>query len=225
MSVDESMPLPPVPTVVATASAEGSGHSSGQARSAVGAPARLVAVEALLAAAPLASVELQSIVSMLRQAHGAFIAAVSIVTPDRQTYLAIDGLDVEYTEVRDEVSFCAHVVAGGQPLAVLDALHDRRFAPNPFVADRIVASYVGVPICDEEGLVLGSLCLYSTTPGGFDASVIPALIEQAAIVSLLLRSISSEFQPGVTSTNEQRRPSPWRPLRALRPRGGQRPVP
>ncbi len=56
----------------------------------------------------------------------------------------------------DELSFCAYVVALRAPLQVSDALDHPVFRDNPAVAAGGIRSYLGVPLADEDGFVLGS---------------------------------------------------------------------
>lgn len=62
------------------------------------------------------------------------MAVVAFVDGHRQWFKARKGIAV--TETAREVAFCAHVVARGQAVVVLDAHLDETFANNPLVVDR-----------------------------------------------------------------------------------------
>lgn len=62
------------------------------------------------------------------------MAVVTFVDGHRQWFKARKGIAV--TETAREVAFCAHVVARGQAVVVLDAHLDETFANNPLVVDR-----------------------------------------------------------------------------------------
>ena len=60
----------------------------------------------------------------------------------------------------DELSFCAYVVALGAPLQVSAALKHPVLRENPAVTPGAIRSYLGVPLIDEDGFVLGSLGVF-----------------------------------------------------------------
>lgn len=86
------------------------------------------------------------------------IALVSLVDTNRQWFKACFGLDLR--ESPRDTSFCGHVVADGVRLVVPDAHADVRFADNPLVTGSpYVRFYAGIPLRNEEGYVLGTLCV------------------------------------------------------------------
>ncbi len=94
---------------------------------------------------------------------GTPIALVSLVDADRQWFKARYGLDAPETS-RDN-SFCGHVVASDAPLIVGDAWSDERFADNPLVTGQpMVRFYAGMPLRNDAGLVMGTLCAIDRVP-------------------------------------------------------------
>lgn len=61
-------------------------------------------------------------------------------------------------------SVCAHVVASGETLVVPDVQRDPRFAANPALSELGIRFYAGAPLRDDDGQVLGALCLKDTEP-------------------------------------------------------------
>ena len=60
-----------------------------------------------------------------------------------------------------ENSFCVHTLIADEAITIIeDATRDERFAANPFVTgpEKIIF-YAGVPLINEAGFVLGSLCV------------------------------------------------------------------
>ncbi|WP_433829840.1 GAF domain-containing sensor histidine kinase [Actinoplanes sp. CA-015351] len=103
---------------------------------------------------------------LTRLAAGMFdtpISAVSLIDEDRQWFAGRVGLAEEQTPL--DVSFCAHVVPARAPLIVPDATRDSRFADYANVAGEPgIRFYAGAPVIDEDGHVLGAMCVVDTLP-------------------------------------------------------------
>ncbi|MEW2544450.1 GAF domain-containing protein [Streptomyces sp. NPDC047002] len=60
--------------------------------------------------------------------------------------------------------FCPHVVARGRALVLEDVRDFPRFAANPLVDEAGIRAYLGAPVADRAGLVLGTVCAGDTEP-------------------------------------------------------------
>ena len=90
---------------------------------------------------------------------GTPIALVSLVDRNRQWFKSRKGLNASETH-RDH-SFCAYAIEN--PLEIMeieDAKKDVRFMNNPLVTGQPhITFYAGVPLVNEDGFAIGSLCV------------------------------------------------------------------
>lgn len=114
------------------------------------------------------------------------IALISLVDEKRQWFLSRVGL--ETTETPRDMSFCGHAVASRQCLNVVDAWQDPRFAGNPLVTgEPHIRSYLGVPLIDDDGHALGTLCVLDRRVREFSAEDQQILARYARAVQHLMR--------------------------------------
>jgi signal transduction histidine kinase len=93
---------------------------------------------------------------------GAPVSLVSIVDGDRQFFKSQVGLPEPWATDRQTPlshSFCQYVVMRGDSLVVADAREDAILRDNRAIEDLGVVAYLGVPIIDGSGNVLGSFCV------------------------------------------------------------------
>lgn len=106
-------------------------------------------------------------------------------------------------------SFCGHVVAEGRTLVVPDVERDPRFAGNPALGGKGWRFYAGAPLRDEEGRVLGTLCVLDVEPRGFDARETRLLEAMAAD---LMERLAQGEAPRRGAGEQGIRPAPPAPL-------------
>jgi GAF domain-containing protein len=98
---------------------------------------------------------------------GAPVALVSLVDEDRQVFRGCLGLPEPWASRRGTPlshSFCQHAVASREPLIVEDAREHPVLRHNPAIRDMGVIAYAGIPLIDEDGHALGSLCVIDERP-------------------------------------------------------------
>ena len=90
------------------------------------------------------------------------VAFISLVDEGRQWFMSKNGVDL--CETAREHAICAHAIVGGEPLVILDATQDPRFADNPLVTGPFgLRFYAGAPIVID-GHAVGTLCCVDTVP-------------------------------------------------------------
>ena len=95
------------------------------------------------------------------------MALLTLIDKDRQWFKSQIGLPADLAEARctsRDVSLCAHVIANDEVLIVRDLARDPRFANNPFVKERGLRFYAGVPLRGPNGFPIGTLSILDTKP-------------------------------------------------------------
>jgi two-component sensor histidine kinase len=114
------------------------------------------------------------------------IVLVSFVDAGRQWFKSAHGL--AETETPRDLSFCGHVVADERELEVRDARNDRRFSDNPLVTgDPRVVFYAGMPLCSQDGYVLGTLCAIDHRPRELTS-------EQQSLLRTVAAQVSAQLE-------------------------------
>ena len=106
-----------------------------------------------------------------------YTPASSLLPPDEQTAEA--GVPREHT-------VCQYLIQQNSALVIEDTKRDPRFAEQQEF-DQRVRFYAGVPLRDEDGMVLGSLCVMDDKPRQISEEDLDLLQEMADDLMLTLR--------------------------------------
>lgn len=159
-------------------------------------------LEALASYQILDTVRAEDFDNLVKLAAACFetpIATITILDETRQWFKAAIGLDL--CETDRDISFCQHVLYSGQPMIVNDALHHPDFAESPLVTSGPrIRAYVGVPIIDSDGYILGTFCLIDHQQRTFSPSIL-AMLEKFAYQAMRLIELhrASLTQASLTS--------------------------
>ena len=116
------------------------------------------------------------------------IAVINIIDDEQNWFKSKFGTEI--TGSGRDVSFCGHTILEPESLLeVSNASKDERFKDNPFVTgDASIKYYAGVPLLDNTGLPLGTLCVYDSKEHELKESQKVALKALAKQVELLFES-------------------------------------
>lgn len=118
------------------------------------------------------------------------IALCNLVLDDAQVFVATVGIDGTWLDdvggTPVEWAFCANVVERNEPFVVEDATQDPVLATNPLVVHDNIRSYLGVPLADASGNVMGSLCTIDGQERTFSEHDLAILRELADTAQQLL---------------------------------------
>lgn len=120
------------------------------------------------------------------EALDAPFALVSLVDVDRQFFKSAVGQESASPEDRQtplERSVCQYAVANGAPLILEDARIDPTFKQHPAVQDGTVVAYLGIPLMDDAGNAVGTLCVYDTKPRLWSTGHLQILSDLAALAT------------------------------------------
>jgi GAF domain-containing protein len=113
------------------------------------------------------------------------VALVSLVDSDRQFFKSCLGLPEPWATQRSSPlthSFCQHAVASRGPLLVSDAREHPVLRDNLAIRDMGVIAYAGIPLIDDAGHALGTLCVIDSQPRHWTSHQVQLLSDIAASV-------------------------------------------
>ncbi|MHC8420716.1 GAF domain-containing protein [Streptomyces sp. NB004] len=138
----------------------------------------------------VADADMDRFARLVSRMLGVPVALVSMLEDARQVFPGMVGLSEPWARTRQTPlshSLCHHVVASGEPFTVGDTRADERTAASPAIGDLGVLGYAGMPLTDDAGRVLGSLCAIDTRPRRWSDEDLAALRDLAAACSAELR--------------------------------------
>jgi GAF domain-containing protein len=120
------------------------------------------------------------------------MALVSLVDADRQWFAGRTGLAHEQDP--RHISFCTHVVEQGSPLVVPDARAHPVFRDYANVTGRPhIRLYAGAPLIDQDGYVLGTVCVLDDSPRQISDRQVDLLVQLAGQAAGHLAGIRSRL--------------------------------
>lgn len=125
------------------------------------------------------------IVAMVADALSAPSAAFSLLDDKRQYFKSALGLPSEVAvtqEVPMDSSICRYAIDLGQPLVVEDARLNDSLKDHPSVRAEMLVSYLGIPLTDDDGHSVGTLCVWDQRPRQWTTGHVQILQDLAWII-------------------------------------------
>lgn len=153
----------------------------------LGGKLRLQALEDLEVLDSPSSRSFQMLVDLANKFLGTPVALISLVTPERQFFVASSGLGEPWASCRETpltYSFCQHVVQRNETLVINDAKNHELVKDNQATTELGVEAYLGVPIVLPDGSVIGSFCAIDDCPRAWsqdDLETIEKLVDLTVV--------------------------------------------
>lgn len=130
--------------------------------------------------------EFDFLVNMAAQICGTPISLITLITKDKQWFLSSCGISGDQSSRED--SFCGHTINTPEDVFIVeDSRTDIRFCDNPYVTgEPHVIFYAGIPLVNENGYALGSLCVIDSQPKKISEEKIDLLRKLARQTVMLL---------------------------------------
>jgi GAF domain-containing protein len=126
--------------------------------------------------------ELDRIAALTVEALGARYAAISLVDRDTQLLAGCSIDDESFVRSRPiQFSVCKFAVVAGRPLIVEDMSTHPLLSTHPTVTAGEVMAYAGVLLTDDDGNILGTLCIWDDRPRTWSGPQIQLLEDFAEI--------------------------------------------
>ena len=123
---------------------------------------------------------------------GCPVSLISVMTKDSQNVNSCVGLLLDSVNRQDTV--CQYVIASKETLIINDTLLDERSAKNAVVLEAGIRFYLGIPLLDEEGFVLGTLCVIDYEPKELSDYQVATLQKMGEAVTKFLISKKKNIQ-------------------------------
>jgi GAF domain-containing protein len=118
---------------------------------------------------------------------------VTLVWPDRQESVA----SVRGGEVSDEWSsaledsYCSHVITTGRELSVEKSREHPLVCDTSFARAGQIVSYLGVPVANREGIIVGVLCAHDTVSRQWNTADVGILTQLSVVLTRAMTPVAA----------------------------------
>jgi PAS domain S-box-containing protein len=111
-------------------------------------------------------------------------ALIAMMESEAQVIQSCIGLD--FDSVDRKSTLCQYTIASGEVVIINDTLSDEKSFENPLILTGGIRFYVGIPLIDDEGFALGTLCVIDYKSKILKDNQITALKKIGTAVTTLL---------------------------------------
>ncbi len=111
---------------------------------------------------------------------------ISVMESKTQRMQSCVGMAID--SVERENTLCQYAIADGEVVVINDTLLDDRSSNNPLIVAGGIRFYAGVPLLDEEGFALGTICAIDYRPKMISEKQVEGLKKLASAVTRMLLS-------------------------------------
>lgn len=129
---------------------------------------RLAALERLDLESPSLGRALDRVTELAAEHFDVDRTAVNVIADTVQEVLASQGTD--WTSFRREETICTYSILEEGVTVIEDVEDDPRFRDNEGLLEANIRFYAGVPLRTDDGLPIGTLCIYDEEPRSLSAS-------------------------------------------------------
>lgn len=120
---------------------------------------------------------------------------IAMMEQETQTIQSCIGLDLDFVDRENTV--CQYAILDRNILVIEDTMLDERSSYNPLIKQGGIRFYAGVPLVDEEGFVLGTLCVIDYKPKTLSEQQITSLEKLGIAITKLLigkrKNVQAEY--------------------------------
>ncbi|TJZ61473.1 response regulator [Sphingobacterium olei] len=121
-------------------------------------------------------------------------ALIAMMEEDTQRIQSCVGLDFEFVDRRS--TLCQYTIMTREVLVIEDTFKDPRSSSNPLIQEGNIRFYAGVPLADEDGIVLGTICVIDFEPKSLSDKQMISLEQLGKAVTKILLSKKRKVQAG-----------------------------
>ncbi|WP_341831320.1 PAS domain S-box protein [Sphingobacterium thalpophilum] len=125
---------------------------------------------------------------------GCAVSLIALMEDDVQRIQSCIGLEIDTVERQNTV--CQYTIMSKNALIITDTAKDPRTANNPLINAAGIKFYAGVPIIDEDDIVLGTICVIDYKPKNLTEDQISSLHLLAKAVSQLYTRKKKDLESG-----------------------------
>jgi len=124
-------------------------------------------------------------------------ALIAMMEEETQRIQSCVGIELDTVERKNTI--CQYTIMSQELLVIEDTFSDERSSGNPLIREGNIRFYAGVPLMDDEGDALGTICVIDFQPKTLSDKQRNSLVELGRAVSKLLLGKKRKVQAGYFS--------------------------